>query len=211
VRSKVVRLEEITDRQYGGVAEKFSDLSVDVGFVMNACISVWDEDNEEKQVGLRKKFSVMSIDCKEAVDVDALNAEKKNEMNEKCTEKTTEKHTEKHEEKKAEKEKTEKKKTEKHEEKKAEKEKTEKKNENDAETREEGKPVEKRTEEKHRNDVEVEDGPQQSAAENRRQQSAAENGRQRNAVENGNLRAVNGQLRFAREDGQGRAEGTGWL
>ena len=94
MRSKVVRLEEITDRQYGGVAEKFSDLSVDVGFVMDACISVWDEDDEEKQVGLRKKLSVLSIDCKEDGDVDAPNTEKK---------------TEKHEEKKVENEKTEKK------------------------------------------------------------------------------------------------------
>ena len=48
VRSKVVRLEEITDVQYGGVVEKFPDLSGDVGFVTEACVSVWDEDAEEK-------------------------------------------------------------------------------------------------------------------------------------------------------------------
>ena len=59
VRSKVVKLEEITDVQYGGVGEKFLDLSGDVDLGTNFC--VWDEDAEEKQIRLREKFSVMSI------------------------------------------------------------------------------------------------------------------------------------------------------
>ena len=59
MRSKVVKLEEITDVQYGGVAEKFLDLSGDVDLGTNFC--VWDEDAEEKQIRLREKFSVMSI------------------------------------------------------------------------------------------------------------------------------------------------------
>jgi len=70
---------------------------------------------------------------------------------------------------------------------------TKKKNENDTETSKERKPVEKRTKEEHQNDVEVEDK------------------RQRNVVGNTNLRAANAQLRLAREDGQGCADGTGCL
>jgi len=89
VRSKVVRLEEIADVQYGGVvekfvaengvAEKFADLSVEVDFVADSSVSVSDGGDEERQAGWAEKFQVMSIDCKGDADVDALNAEKENE------------------------------------------------------------------------------------------------------------------------------------
>ena len=201
MRSKVVRLEEIADVQYGGRAEKFSGLSVDVDFVTNFCVSVCDEDAEEKQIGLLEKFSVMSIDCKGDVEVDAPNAETKKEKNPK-------KHVGKSNETRKEKKIKTNIKTRK--EKKIEtnietqkETRSEKNTENGAETRKGTKPERKKNHANERqNAVEAEDGPQQSAAEN---------GRQRNAVENGNLRAANGQLRFAREDGQGCADRTGCL
>jgi len=172
VRSKVVRLEEITDVQYGGVAEKFSDFAVNVDFVTTSCVSVWDEDAEKKENGVLEKFSVRSIDCKGDVEVDTPNAEMKNEKN---TEKHVGKSNETWKEKKIEKKKI-----------KIQKEtRREKRTENGAETRKERKPEEKRNNKESRNDVEAENWCQvkiEQQAEDGRQRSATEYGRQRNAV-----------------------------